>query len=492
MRVLFFFPNYYKSSGLPQGVPYLSSVLKHHGHETRCLDTTFIKCPDTIKDMDPSMVMQYKKSSWDEIIERDDDTIAIEDRFFGLIDEFKPDLLAVSTTTDMYRMASKVLTAVRQSRNIPVVWGGVHPTIDPETVISNPAVDMICIGEGEDAMVELCNSMERGEDYAGTHGLWVKQKGRVHKNPVRPPTDIDALPVPDWSILDQRQFIKPFRGNIVRMAYYLQSRGCPYGCTYCTNNYMNKLYKGHTYYRRRANQKTIDDLVYLKEAYQLDMIRFFDDTFLIDSVDNFEKFKNDYLQRVNMPFIMSVRPNLVTEDKVRILAEMGCKVATIGIETGSERVRREIFKRNISDEQIVSSFKLMKKYGIETTSLNMIGIISETRNDLFKTVEMNREVQPDNYILTYIYPYPRTEYRDLIIERGADPALLDSTTMDDAYRVQMSEMSTEELQGLFRTVRLYNKLPRELFPIIRLAEKADEQGELIRNSLLQLMQNHYT
>jgi anaerobic magnesium-protoporphyrin IX monomethyl ester cyclase len=198
----------------------------------------------------------FKKTAYTlEDLVHDDPAAVIEDEFQRHIDRYRPDLIAISTMTTNYDFAIEVMKKVRA--RCPVICGGVHATISPEEVIAEECIDMICIGEGEDALSELCNAMERGADYGGIRNLWVKSsQGNVVRNTIRPFVNLDDLPCPDWSLFDARHLFRPFLGEIYRGGFYISSRGCPAACTYCVNLALrNKFKKCGRYFRYQSPEE---------------------------------------------------------------------------------------------------------------------------------------------------------------------------------------------------------------------------------------------
>jgi radical SAM superfamily enzyme YgiQ (UPF0313 family) len=170
-------------------------------------------------------------------------------------------LIAFSVLSTEFEFSIKISKLIKENFQIPIIFGGIHPTIEPKEVIKNEYVYMVCIGEGEDTLLELVNKMESGKDVKNILGLWVKENGRVFKSPIRPlETNLDKFPFPDREIFDKRHFIKDYPGSP-----FLTSRGCPYKCTYCCNHLLQKIYNYKNYVRFRSVDNVLDEMEFVKK-----------------------------------------------------------------------------------------------------------------------------------------------------------------------------------------------------------------------------------
>lgn len=483
MNILFFHPANYLEIGIPQGIAILSAVLKEQGHKVGLFDTTFAKPKDYTAMQDAMMAGPaiYKKTEYTlEDLVLNDPNIDVVTEFQNKIDEFKPDLLAVSTMTTNYESAIDTLKKV--DARCPVIIGGVHPTISPDEVIAESVIDMLCIGEGEEALAELCRAMEDGRDYTTIKNLWVKNNGALYKNGVRPFVDLDALPCPDWSMFDARHLFRPFMGEIYTGGFYISSRGCPGACTYCVNLALRNTFKNcGRYFRYQKPDTTIAHLTELKQKYGATWFKFGDDTFLLQSLRNLQELA-ERMEPLNIRFGCSVRPDTVNEQKVKLVKKMGCVAMSIGIETGNEKIRRNVLNRQISNEQIERAFKIVNDHGIRISSFNLIGLPTETRENVFETIAFNQKLNVKSANVYILYPFPGTQINreNDIHYRGRDNRII---PMSKASVFNLSAMGIEEIEGLEKTFNLYLSLPKQLWPVVQLAEERTSRGDVIFNAL---------
>jgi len=390
MKVLFFHRN---AEWL--GVEYLSSVLKKAGHDTELI-------------FDPGAGdIEYKSR----ILERYFD---VTEKMIKEIKLYGPDLIAFSCFTNLYPWVSKMVSLVKKETKVPIIVGGIHPTILPEFVIKNPNIDMICIGEGEGPLLELLDSMKKGEMDHSIKNIWFKRGGDIIRNSLRPLIqDLDSLPFPDKDLF--RKY-----GCFSERLYVMTGRGCPYQCTYCFNSYYRKLLNrdGHPYVRRRSVGNVIEEIKFFKTKYNnIREIFFYDDVFTINEAW-IRKFCEIYKTEIHLPFKILVHPKTIKQDTMKLLKDAGCIYVDIGIESGCEEVRHKLLKRNMSNEDIVNTAKILREVGIKFCTLNIVGFPTETPQQMWQTYELNKRIKPNGTIVSIFYPFPKTELADFCIERG--------------------------------------------------------------------------
>ena len=393
MRILFIYPNATNTEYISYGIAYLSASLKAHGHETGLLDLT-----------------------WGRGVR--------STQVHRAIDEFAPDLVAVGAMSVDYALALEVARHVKAYRDLPVLFGGMHATVAPEAVIAEDVVDMLCVGEGEEALADLCDRWDAGQTILDTSNFWFKRDGTpsgvVIRNSPRPLIqNLDHLPFPDRDLFDFDRYVTALNGQLAILA----TRGCPYNCTYCANNYLRRLYKGQKYVRSRSVDDVLREIEECVDRYHVRAIDFMDDVFIANKRWILE-FCEAYAARVPLPFRCGARVEYVNDEVCQALARAGCTWLFMGIEAGDPAIRRDVMRRAYSDEQVVEAFRIARAHGLQVASFNMIGLPHETRETLHKTVQLNKAVQPDDLRVSIFQPYHGTEIRDLCIAEG----LIDADT----------------------------------------------------------------
>ena len=286
-----------------------------------------------------------------------------------LLKKLGPDIVGISLRSSFYKIAADLTRRVNRELSVPVIWGGTHPTVAPEESIN--IADMICIGEGEYALLELVERISDSRDYSDVEGIWVRRNGEIIKNEVRPLVqDIDSLPFPDYGNGD-KYFVENdeiISGDPVLETYNLNimaSRGCPYHCSYCCNSIFKTLYKGKgKRVRRRSVENVMDEIFALKDKFpNMKRVDFIDEVFAWDK-EWTKKFTRRYKKEVGLPFHCAQHPNMVDKDILTMLKDAGLERVEVGVQSGSERIRKGYFERNVSNEKLQQTSQFLKRMGI--------------------------------------------------------------------------------------------------------------------------------
>jgi len=331
------------------------------------------------------------------------------DEMVARIAELEPGLLGVSLTTRQWLRGRELVGAIRERIDVPVIAGGLHPTFSPEEVLSSPGFDYVCLGEGEQAMLELVEALAVGSETDGIANVWKRGSGRPR---LRPPYEtIDELPPLARDLLDE-----PL--GTVHMA---TQRGCPFPCTYCAARIYSELYDGFgSYGRRRSHENVIAELIGLREEGRLGYVIFLDDTFTLKHrwVKDFCRL---YGAELGAPFSLHARIETVNEELLNLLAHAGCRQITYGVESGSERVRRDVMRRPVTDERIDEVFRWTRDAGILLTANFMLGLPGETPADLQKTLRFAEQLEVFDFGYFVFYPYPGTHLFRVCRDEGYLP-----------------------------------------------------------------------
>ena len=174
-----------------------------------------------------------------------------------LYKDYEPDLIAISSTEDMWELGMKVLEEMKEykiNNNIPVIAGGVFPTFAPEICIKNELVDLVCVGEGENALIDLCDKIKNKKEIKDITNCWIKTKNSLQKNSITKPVDINKTPIIDISEFEENRLYRPMTGKVYKMIPIETIRGCPFTCRFCNSPDQMKLYKGlgHNFFRKKG------------------------------------------------------------------------------------------------------------------------------------------------------------------------------------------------------------------------------------------------
>lgn len=475
----------------PLGVSLLSSLLKHAGHNVDYVDLSAYETEIHRSKHNPftrNAALQYKKiKDRRSLPERIPMTLdSLKALLKRKIELSKPDLIGFSTMTWGYKIGQVFAEFFKQHFDIPIIFGGIHPTLSPEEVIGNPYIDMICIGEGEKAILELAYRIDSKKDLKGIRNIWIKKEGGIDRNPLNKLVDLNALPFLDWDIFTDFQFNRPFNGKIYRMGDVQITRGCPYSCSFCSESAYRGLYSAEKKYLRRKNaEAAIDELIYLKDKYNIEMFRFWDESFLLSGDDYLNRFSDLYHKRINLPNMIETTCNSINKTTIRFLKKINCSSVSMGIECGNEDYRKNILnKKFLSQENIIAGFRLLKKANIKAVSYNMLGLPYETKKLVMDTINLNKKAGVHTPEYHLFFPFPGVNLRERLIE----DKLYKADTDDECHITQtvtldFSKEHRRFLVGVFRTSILYHKLPKFMFPLIMYSTRDNFVSNIIKKSL---------
>jgi len=338
-------------------------------------------------------------------------------RWLAKIREYQPDVITWSLMTGNHRQIFDVNRFLKSKFEFFSLMGGPHVTFVPESA-REPGVDALCLGEGEGAIVDLLNALERKEDWRGIDNLaYVDADGELRKNRLRPLVrDLDALGIPDRSVIYDAQ---PLYRNSPRKVVVTQ-RGCPMLCTFCFHHaWKNKVYKvkNSEYVRKRSVSHVIAEVQDIRARYGLEFVHFLDDIFNIKG-DWLAEFCERWPREVGLPFDVILMANLTKEDHIAQLAKAGCVYARIAFEAANDHMRNAVYKKNTERGQLTDAAGWIKKHGIRLGSLNMLGGPGGTLEDDFDTIALNIECEVDHPLCSIVQPYPELELNDITRNMG--------------------------------------------------------------------------
>ncbi len=335
------------------------------------------------------------------------------------VSAFKPGLIGLSVTSNQFHLSQSITHFIHNTFPIPVVWGGVHPTVRPEESIDVEGLFGLCIGEGEYPMLDLVEALSRKKnlspDDLRINNFWFKSNGTLIKNPVRPLIQsLDDLPFCDREIIDFQKLLNYHRYLEIR-----SSRGCPFRCSFCVNASYQTLYRGKgKYYRTRSHESILAEIDFLINRYKNIKSLVFDDELMSVNKKWALEFFEKYRSHFNFPFNLTIRADLVDEEFIRGLKETGCNLLMMGVENGNHYIRNEVLKKGISREQIIHAAKIIKENGIKLWTFNMVGVPYETPETVEETIALNKAIKPDVVFVSTFYPFPGTELGELCKENN--------------------------------------------------------------------------
>jgi len=356
------------------------------------------------------------------------------DTFKKELRETHPDVVAFTVRTSAFNLVADWSKWAKEAVDAPVLWGGYHPTLAPVECLSVPYVDALVRGDGDLTVFPVAKALKDNESIAGIPSVSYRENGKVINNPVAPlVANLDELPIPDFSMFDYKKLIS----SKTNVALAMLSRGCPYNCTYCSNRAFRSIYPNPKYYyRSRTPEGAMTYIENLMSVYpEAKEFRFLDNVFGLN-LQWLEEFTKLYTRNVGLPFSCDERIELLTDDRLKLLKEAGCKQVYIGVESGDENLRRVILERTMSNELLKEGFEKLHENGIRAFAFNMVGLPGEDREKALSTIKFNAAIKVDDSIVSVFSPYPSTILYDISIEKGfikppidyTQPTFLDQPT----------------------------------------------------------------
>lgn len=328
----------------------------------------------------------------------------------------KPDIICFSVMSVMYTWARNLAVVLKEELpDVPIVFGGYHPTGAPAQVIAEPYVDYVVVGEGENALGALCETLEAGQPTTDIPGVWFKDEtGQIiEKGRALPVADPDTLPYVDKEI---------FEPHVPLKSYYLSSlaRGCVYNCTYCAVTLLNDISReyGLKQFRLHGVRRVVDELEVQINKYDSKWIDFRHAIFAT-SAEWIFLFCEDYKKRVNKPFRIFMHPALIREDTTRALKDAGCFTIQVGLESFDEELRREALNRRESNETIMKAIDAMEAAGISYTLDYILGLPGQSEQELIDVLDMFSRLKHCYRLSPFMCQYlPGSEMVEYAQDRG--------------------------------------------------------------------------
>ena len=334
-----------------------------------------------------------------------------------IIKEKKPDVVGFSVLTFNLLDCLDVAKIIREvSPSTKICFGGFHPTIYPQETLDFPEVDYVVFGEGEITFKELVKAIDLGGNmdsiFSTIDGLgWKNSLGSTFINKGRKASpNLDEITMPAHDLIDLEKYTFVL-GNDSKVASIQTSRGCPSKCTFCDIRL--------TRFRFRSAENVLKEIEYLKT-------RGINDFFLVD--DQFTSNKERVLKlckllinkNIDIKFKVSSRIDRVDTEMLNLLKKAGCYRIHYGIESGSQRLL-DFMEKGITLDQIRETVKNTKEAGIEIFAYMMIGIPTETAEDIKKSVKLISELKPHHVNYSICTPFPKTALYERALEQSDEP-----------------------------------------------------------------------
>lgn len=386
------------------------------------------------------------------------------------VSEVSPLFIGISLMSLEYYNARELTEYLKNNfRSIPIIWGGIHPTICPEMCLEH--ADYVCVGEGEKTIMDFANAIKSNEDARSINNLCYVENGQIRKNTLYPIIE-NLNDIPSYDHMAVNSFIQGVDGLIVpidkkvfkKYARYrgtiysiMSSRGCPFSCTYCCNNFILGLYKTKNV-RRRDVENVISELEKaVNDNPEIEYINFQDDCFLSCDAEYLNEFCKSYTEKIMKPFIIRAIPIYVTQDKIRYLKDAGLSWISLGLQSGSDRVCREIYKRGSLKSGFLKAAGIIKDFKIAASYDVILDNPFEDERDKLETIQTLIETPKPFYpmILSLSF-YPGTE----LYERAEKecPGIGEEYLRKEFYTYSKSTINNITRLSMFLSEKFMNKI----------------------------------
>jgi anaerobic magnesium-protoporphyrin IX monomethyl ester cyclase len=441
------------------GVRYLSSFLRQSGYRTR-----LVFLPDLEAMADTGV--DFRGTYSDQALEA----------LAALVSD--SDLLGFTLMTNYYHKVADLSDRLRSRLSIPIAWGGPHPTASPEECLEH--ADMVCVGEGESAVVELLERLGKDRSLEDIPNLWVRGC-RVPPSVYPPLEDLDSLPFPDYSLEDHHVLlgkkIHAMDEELLRLfcttatnfdepdeIIYetIASRGCPHCCSFCINYRFQELYRDYRFFRRRSMQNLVEELVSIRQRFPwFNRIVLQDDCFTATSVKDLLDFESMYTRSVGCPFFFLLSSSTMDEERIKPMLRAGFHKAQVGIQSASGRTNALYCREHFSPSALLQRARKLQELSGHSKVVAYDIILDNPFEDVDSMLETLRLAidlpRPKHLQLWSLTLFPGTRLRELALQEGI---------IDDPRAHYLKEDHEREFRYINILFTMANRrLPR---PVMRL------------------------
>jgi radical SAM superfamily enzyme YgiQ (UPF0313 family) len=489
-------------TGLNLGVSQLSGDLRRAGHDTRIIyfkDFLVVPATDAPRYLVTDHALTLYGARGEEIV-WNCYTPCSEAEYallFGVLDEYRPDLIGFSLTSLTMKVAAEVTARLKARYDAPIIWGGAGPTLEPEWSIRH--ADMVCVGEGEELIVDLAERLDRGANHADVPGLWSRRAdGEVVRTAAGPLPELDRVAIPDFAPAHTIHI------NNDRIAYgvypvfpgtqypIMTQRGCPFSCSFCIESVYQDMWGKKGSLRRRSVDVVIEELVAAKQALPIRQIMFFDDVFTVNP-RWLREFAPRYKREVGLPFWCYTYPTTTRKEDILLLKDAGMRAITVGIQSGSDTILREHFNRPVDRERAYAAARVLAECGVETFFDLITKVHFETEDDLRRTFEFLLDFPKEMRSIGFagMVSFPEYGYTKAVAANGTKPRVdeRDYRFFHKLYLLTRTNLPRPVMRAVSRS-RLMRRfpglidplLPRKLPVLFLEPDAGDEQAAGVLNS----------
>jgi len=302
---------------------------------------------------------------------------------------------------------------VKFKSNVPIVWGGIHPSLLPEQCLESNYIDYVIIREGEKTIIEFTDKLKKQESLKEVLGVGYKDESKIIINPERQLIkNLDNYRL-DFSLIDLEKYIFKL-DKYKRVIAYKTSRGCPYNCAFCYNQEFNQ---GR--WRAWSVETVLEDISFLKNRHKIEAVKFYDDNFFVDKERALK-----ILRAINLPSHTEIRIDAINDNLVQELKKLRSFDLLIGVESGSNRLL-ELINKKITITDTIKAVKILAKNNLRASYSAIVGLPTETKKEFDSTIDLMYQIyqihKKAGFTLGAYLPYPGSKLYKFSIEKGFQP-----------------------------------------------------------------------
>jgi radical SAM superfamily enzyme YgiQ (UPF0313 family) len=354
-----------------------------------------------------------------------------------------PMYICITTLTPRYPTAVRMAQEIKRlDPAVTIIVGGPHVTGSAQTALYD-GISFGIVGEGEESLLELLDTLESGSDPSSVENLIYKDGDATRINNMRPYIkNLDELPFPAWDLMDLDDYVDPayFKGRHLAI---FSGRGCPYDCTFCASRvtWRRKL-------RLRSVENVTDEIRHIVNVLGVRNLMFWDDTFAADKRRAIAICNRIIEEKLDISYTVQIRADAFSDELIEALRDSGCAFAAIGVESGNEEMLERIGKRE-TKSQFRDAVRAMKRADLPVIASYIIGLPGDTHETIKETMEFALELDADQSKFMILAPYTGTRVYDIAVQKG----LVDPTSFEqmedlnyyDSVAINLSEVSDEDL-----------------------------------------------
>lgn len=368
----------------PLGIGYVAGVLKQADFPVKIIDSVPLK-------LDKEKIVEILKKDEPEII------------------AFTATIMSIYSAVETAKYLREVFPKAK------LVLGGPQITSIPEQTMKPRVFDFGILGEGEETMLELVETIEREKkDFTKIKSLVWWRVNKLIINPRREMIEnLDKLPYPARELFPKQEYYHPMPGGYKRLPFghMVTSRGCPYRCSFCDRSVFGNKF------RARSPEKVIEEIEYLIKNYKVKEIKFYDDLFTFNK-ERVHRICNEIIKRkIDISWSCSARVDSVDFELLKHMKKAGCWQIDYGIESGNQLVLNKM-KKGITLKQSQQAVNWAKQVGMKARAFIIIGMPGETRKSINDTINFVKKLKLDVVAFYAVMIYPGNELYEIVKKEG--------------------------------------------------------------------------